>query len=95
MKIPRWLWWKKYFDQGMGITGYAKYLIAFFGISSLNWKLTMVLGIAYGISCFFVGWIWIKKKLADKENEINNLINPFQKELRRSIRFNGKRKIYK
>lgn len=87
------LWIKKYFDVGLGLTNYAKYLIAFFGLYSvgegISMNITLIIGIAYIIGCFILGFVWIKFKLIDAENEIDNVLNPFQREVRDKL--NGKR----
>jgi len=77
---------KAYFDKGWGLTGYIKYIIALFGISSLNVKRTLIVGVIYGISCYFLGRIWFKYRLVDTENEIQNRFNPFQKEVREKLK---------
>jgi len=89
MNIPRWLWWKRYFDVGLGLTSYAKYLIAFFGMYSIgegvNMNYTLILGVVYIISCFIIGKIWVYYKMIDRENEISNILNPFQVEVREKL----------
>ena len=77
--------WKAYFDKGMGLTNYIKYLIAFVGIASLNVQLILILGIIYGISCFFLGWWWFKWKWITAEFEVQNKVNLFVKEMRKSL----------
>lgn len=90
MKIPKWLWIKKYFDTGLGLTSYVKYLIAIFGfysfIAKINPKWLIVVGVVYLFSCIFIGYWWIKAKMAEKEAEIGNMLNPFAVEMRDSIR---------
>ena len=76
---------KAYLDKGMGLTYYVKYLIALFGISSLDVKTTMIISFAWMFLSFFIGWIWYRYKLVDTETEIGNLFNPFVKEMRSKI----------
>lgn len=82
--------WKAYLDKGMALTYYLKYGIALFGISSLNVKLTMIIGLVWIFCSFFIGWLWYALKIIDTENEIQNIFNPFQREVRHAIK---KRKI--
>lgn len=90
-KIPRWLWWKKYFDTGYALTGYGRFAVAVFGLTSLNLKFTSIMGVIYVIFSYFLGMFWIKKKLFEGEREIDNALNPFQREVRHKL----KNKIFK
>ena len=89
MKIPRWLWIKRYFDIGLGLTSYVKYPIALFGLYSIGEKIpikwTILLAIIWWTSNFFVGYWWVKKRLMEMDNEISNQLNPFQKEVRKKL----------
>ncbi|MHA1353749.1 MAG: hypothetical protein ACTSR1_01055 [Candidatus Heimdallarchaeota archaeon] len=84
---------KAYFDRGWGLTSYLKYMIALFGISSLDVKKTLILGIFYGIGCYLLGRAWYKYRIQDIETEINNRFNPFVGELREKFGIPNKRKI--
>ena len=88
-KIPLWMWMKGDFDRGYGLTSYVRTLIYLFGLSSRDVGITLIVGVAYGFFAYSFGHFWRMKKLTDKENEMNNLLNPFQKEVRKHI--NGKR----
>ena len=85
------LLWKAYFDQGYGVTGYLKFIIAFFGLASRDVISTLIFSFIYGLLCFLVGYLWFKYNLIDTEQEIRNRFNPFVKEMRNSV----KRKVFK
>lgn len=74
--------WKTYFDKGMAITNYAKYMIAFYGLASQAIEITLLFGGIYFISCVILGWIWYSKDMAIAETEVGNNYNLFVKELR-------------
>lgn len=82
------LMFKRFFDTGYSLTNYIKYIIALFGLSSLNVSKTMFLAVLYALLCFIIGYIWHRYRFADVEAEIGNQFNPFTKEMRKSI--NGK-----
>lgn len=89
---------KAYFDKGLSHTNYIKYLIAFFGFSSQDVKLTMIIGIIYAISCYIYGRLFYYFKFIETENEINNRFNPFVNDVRKNLkskRFSVKRKVFK
>lgn len=90
MRLMWWLLWqKRYFDTGFGVLGYLKYLIVGVGFTG-NSQLTIRFAIGYAIVCYLFGLAWVKFKVVDMENEISNILNPFQREVRKAIR---KRKI--
>lgn len=86
IKVKAWKYklalWRRYFDTGLTLTSYLKYLVALFGIATLNLKDTMVLGIIYGIGCFVVGWAWFKYGWMTIDLEIGNQFNVFVGEMR-------------
>ena len=81
----RFLIWKAYFDKGFALTGYIKYALAFFGIFQLiTAKTAIIFGFLYAVFCFFLGKIWFTYFIND-ENEIQNIFNPFQREVREKL----------
>ena len=84
---------KAYFDKGLGFTSYVKYMIAFFGVASLNVKLTMYIGIGYAIFCYIFGMLFYKYGWIKAEHEVANRFNLFMKELRENPVLNKKRNI--
>jgi hypothetical protein len=85
-KTKKWIQMQKnYFAYGKSIFGFIYGLIALFGISSQNVKLTLIIGIIYYIFSYFFGkWLY-KHKWVDADNECNNIYNPFVKQMRRKI----------
>lgn len=80
------LMFKRYFEQGYGLTNYLKYLIAFFGLASSNLKLTLALGILYVPVCFLLGWYWYNHGWIILDTEISNQFNLFCKEVRKKLK---------
>jgi len=74
---------KAYFDEGYGFTSYFKYMIAFYGMSSLDVRNTLLVGFIYGLSCFLIGWLIFKTKFKDAQIEVQNRVNPFVDEMRK------------
>ena len=87
MKAYKFLLWKAYFDKGWGLTNYFKYVIAFFGIYELvDVERALWIISFYLLSCLFIGWAWFRYGFVDTENEIQNVFNPFQKEMRAKLK---------
>lgn len=74
---------KKYFDTGLGLTSYIKYLIAFIGLASSDVKATLFIAILYAFLCYFLGMYWIKSEFFELEQEVSNIYNKFVREMRR------------
>ena len=89
MKWYKFIQHKAYFDRGYSFTSYIKYMIAFFGISSLDVNKTMMLGLVYALFCYFFGRYMYKSGVADSEAEVSNRVNPFVKEVREEIIYSG------
>ena len=81
--------WKAYFETGYSITNYIKYVIALFGLTTLDLKMTMLFAFIYALFCFIFGYFWFKYKFADAASEVGNQFNPLAKEIRDHINKNG------
>lgn len=73
---------KAYFEKGYSLTNYVKYLIALFGLSSLNVKVTLSLGVVYAFFCYFIGLGWYRFGFIEAEIEVSNQFNLFVKQVR-------------
>lgn len=86
MRWYRILLLKAWFDKGLNLTNYMKYVVLLFGITANNAKATVIFALIYALSCPIIGFFWYKFKLVETENEINNQYNPFQREVRARLR---------
>ena len=77
---------KRYFDQGMGLLNYAKYIVLFFGFASANVRSTMILALIWGVLCYILGRYYYRKKWMDADMEISNRVNPFVDQMRKFIK---------
>lgn len=74
---------KKYFDTGLSITNYFKYVIALFGIASQNVKYTIIIALIYAILSYFLGWWYLKSGFFKAEIEVGNQYNLFVAQMRK------------
>ena len=81
---------KSYFDKGLGLTNYAKYLIAFFALASQDIKNTLIFTLIYCVVCYFLGMTWYKTGWTIIETEVGNDYNLFVIEMRNKKRKNRK-----
>jgi len=97
LKGYKFLLMKAYFDKGWGFMSQAKYFLLLGGVSeaiiSSSLKLTIIAGFAYCVFCYFLGRAFYNYRWIDTENEINNIFNPFQREVREKIGIPNNRKI--
>jgi hypothetical protein len=84
MRFYRPILYKAYFDKGLDVTSYIKYIIAFFGLASQDLKTTMWIAGIYAVFCFFLGYAWYKFEIVNCELEVANRFNPFVKEMRKT-----------
>ena len=80
---------KRFFDTGYAHTNYLKYLIALFGLSSLNVEKTIILAVVYAMACLVIGYLWHRYDFAEIDVGIGNMFNPFVQEMREYTQ-NGK-----
>lgn len=78
--------WKAYFDQGYGLTNYFFKLVAVFGLTTQMAKATFIVLAVYSVACFFLGRWWYLYGFIDEQNEVGNLFNPFQREVRKALK---------
>lgn len=77
---------KSYFDKGFGVTNYFKYVIALFGLSSLNVTATLTIAFFYSIFCYIFGWAYFKYGWVITEREVDNQHDYFVKEMREKLK---------
>jgi len=75
-----------YFNKGMSLTYYIKFLILLFGVSSLNVKDTLYLGALYGVASYILGLLFFRVGFAEEEIEVNNFFNRFVREVRKKFK---------
>jgi len=85
--------WKRYFETGLQLTKYLIYMIGLFGLSSNNVTNTLLLGVAYGLFAFLLGWAYFRYDWIKADTEISNRFNLFVEEVRKKIGITNKRKI--
>src|SRR3990167_2219545 len=88
------LLWKAYFDKGFGLLTYLKYILAVVGVGAAIQGISLltifIVGVVYGVVCLILGRLWYHYKLVETEKEIENIFNPFVKEMRNVVRKKGK-----
>jgi hypothetical protein len=80
------LLWKAYFDKGFGLTNYLKYALLVFGWATNSVEQTIIIGIVWCIGCLILGKLWFKYKIVEVENEVQNHVNPFMREMRTALK---------
>ena len=83
-KLYKFCLWKAYFEKGYGITSYIKYLIAVFGLTSQKLFITLLVAVIYGFACLILGKLWFYYRVVDTEYEVQNRVNPFVRQMRRT-----------
>lgn len=87
---------KAYFEKGMGLLSYGKYIVAALGLASSDMNFILLIGSGFAISCYLLGIIWIKKGFYEEESNFNNEYNPQIKQLLKNTnntKNNNKQKI--
>jgi hypothetical protein len=85
--------WKGYFEKGMALTIYLRYMLIFFGLTSTNVKLMLSLGIIWGLTSFILGFLWFKYGWINAEQEVSNRFNLFVGEVRKKLINTQKQKL--
>lgn len=87
---------KAFFDKGMGLMNYFTKVLLIVGIGAVVQEYALeyvvIAGLLYAIFVTIGGYLWVKYKIAERESEISNRINPFQRQLREMFRM---KKTYK
>jgi hypothetical protein len=90
MKGYKILLWKAYFDKGLNLTNYFKYLLVAFGAlqfsTGTNLKLTFFITFVYIIFCVLLGRWFMTRRYMDTEVEIINMFNPFVSDVRKKLK---------
>ena len=84
---------KSYFEKGEGLIAYGKWFILYFAAATMDISSSIAYGIAYAAIAYAVGRIYFSKQFMEAENEVNNLMNRFMKEVRRDLLNNGGKKM--
>lgn len=81
---------KAYFDKGWSLMNYPKNLLGIIGIGAAFQQFSLmaiaIIGILFGVFCYFLGRYWYNYGLIETENEIQNIFNPFQKQVREKLK---------
>ena len=77
---------KAYFDKGMSVTNYIKYIIVAFGAVFRSMNGTIIFAAAYGLFCYLFGMYWYKSGFIFADKEVGNLFNLFQREVRNKLK---------
>jgi hypothetical protein len=77
--------WKSYFDKGLSLTNYLKYIIAFYSLAVRDFTAILLFCIAYAIFCFVLGFYWYKSNFIKAEIEVGNKYNLFVEEMRKKL----------
>ena len=76
---------KQYFSKGEDLISYGKWFILYFGASTMDFNLTIILGVIYGLISYVMGRIWYSRGFAEADTEVNNRFNLFVKEMRKKL----------
>ena len=80
----------RYFEYGNSMIGYVKWLIAFWGITTVDFVTTFMFAFAYAIICYTTGRLLFKLRMPEVENEISNQFNLISKQLRKDMKDKSK-----
>ncbi|KKN36380.1 hypothetical protein LCGC14_0774180 [marine sediment metagenome] len=83
--------WKTYFDVGFGFLYYPKYFLFLVGVGDIiqsggdYWRV-LIAGFIIFWLCLFTGWAAYKYGWLDAVHEVQNLVDPFAKDMRATIK---------
>lgn len=87
---------KVYFDKGMSILNYFTKVALVIGIGAViqdfSYKKVALMGVGYAVFAFIVGFLWLHFELMEREQELYNRVDPFQRQVREKLKI---RKVYK
>jgi len=88
----RLMFHKAYFEKGESIIAYVKWIILFNAVIFTDTLSTGIYVVLYVGVAYVVGRLWFKWNFMEAENEVNNLVNKFMKEVRKDLLNNGGKK---
>lgn len=89
-KLSKFFLLKACFDKGMAVMNYFTKGLMVVGVGavvqdySLNY--VVIATFLYAFLMLILGYVWIKYRFSDRESEIGNRINPFQRQLREKLK---------
>jgi len=80
--------WNQYFDKGMALSKWLKYLLFIIGLSTSGYHLRVmiIIGSCYVLGCFIAGWLWFKYEWVLAEAEVSNRHNLLAREIREKFK---------
>jgi hypothetical protein len=83
---------KLWLNKGMDITGPVKYVLIMLGLSFDDVDVLVVIGVLYCVVVLIVGLCWYRYGFMTAEIEVNNVVNAFVDDVRKSLNINRRRR---